>query len=164
MHEQWADKFWILVDKDGPVLRPAIGECWIWTGSRLPKGYGRFYPRWRVGLYAHRVSWEMANGIAVPDGLDVRHECDNPPCVRPSHLVVGTKSDNMQDMLRRGRGGEVGSPGELHPAHKLTEEQVLEIRRRWVDGGVSQRELAVEFGVTRGLVGHIVRRVAWRHL
>lgn len=157
MHEQWAEKFWARVKKAEPE-----DGCWEWTGSRLPSGYGRFYPAWKVGLYAHRVSWEMANGREIPYGLEVLHACDNPSCVRPDHLSVGTRSDNMQDMLAKGRGGDVGSPGERHPHRKLTAGQVREIRARWKAGGIRQQELADEFGVTKTNIGLIVRRVAWK--
>ena len=157
----WAQKFWPRVDKEGPTVREGLGPCWLWTGSRQPRGYGHFYPKLHVGLYAHRVSWELAFG-PIPAGLHVLHHCDNPPCVRPEHLFVGTRSDNMKDMLAKGRGGHRGAPGERHPCHKLTDAQVVAIRERWDAGGVLQRTLAAEFGVTRGLIGMIVRRVAWK--
>lgn len=91
-----AERFWEKVRKsDG---------CWEWTGSRNAAGYGKLSegaagsPR----LRAHRVSWELANG-PVPAGLWVLHRCDNPPCVRPDHLWLGTRLDNMQDCARKGR-------------------------------------------------------------
>ena len=78
--------------------------CWMWTGALAGRGYGKLRD---VGvrrlLYAHRVSWEVTNG-PVPDGFCVLHQCDNPACVNPSHLWVGTKKDNTQDMVRKGRG------------------------------------------------------------
>jgi len=163
MHEEYAEKSWARVDKTGP------DDCWLWVGSRLPKGYGRFYPKWKIngkrcGFNAHRISWEIKNNRPVPEGLDVLHTCDNPPCVNPAHLFPGTKSDNMQDMLRKGRGGYTGSPGEAHPSAKLVESDVLEIRHRWDAGGIRQRDLAAEYGVSRGLIGQIVRRESWSHL
>jgi len=158
MHEQWAEKFWARVRK-----AESEDSCWEWTGSRLPSGYGRFYPAWKVGVYAHRISWEMANGREIPSGLEVLHACDNPSCVRPDHLSVGTRSDNMQDMLAKGRGGDVGSPGERHPQHKLTAPQVLDIRSR-LASKADRRALAVEFGVSVELINAIATGRAWKHL
>lgn len=91
------ERFWASVNRGGE------NDCWIWTGAARPTGYG--ICRWRQRPDgAHRVSWEMANGRAVPDGMYVLHRCDNPQCVNPRHLFVGTHSDNMRDMLAKGRG------------------------------------------------------------
>ena len=76
-------------------------ECWVWTGSLFESGYGRF-SRSNKKLRAHRVSYEIYKG-AIPDGMHVLHECDNPPCVNPNHLFLGTHLDNMKDMERKGR-------------------------------------------------------------
>ena len=84
--------FWEKVDKH------AEGGCWVWTGTRQVFGYG-ISLRYRL---AHRVSWEIANG-PIPDGLWVLHRCDNPPCVNPAHLFLGTQTENMRDMTAKGR-------------------------------------------------------------
>ena len=86
--------FWAKVDKSG--------ECWTWTGARDPRGYGRL-GRGRKTLFAHRFSWEEENG-PIPNGLFVCHSCDNPACVRPSHLFLGTQKDNIRDMMSKNRG------------------------------------------------------------
>lgn len=83
-----------------------VGECWLWTGDHDFKGYG--IVRWDdLGRprrrRAHRVAWELANGSAVPEGMYVLHSCDNPPCIAPDHLFVGTLSDNSRDMWSKGR-------------------------------------------------------------
>jgi hypothetical protein len=77
--------------------------CWVWQGAvgGLLK-HGQVWNGEKV-VYAHRVAWEIANGCPVPDGLIVRHKCDNPPCVNPDHLLVGTMQDNTNDMISRGR-------------------------------------------------------------
>ena len=89
------DRFWAQVEKRGP------DECWLWVGATL-KGYGR--GNWNgEHYYAHRKSWELANG-PIPDGLYILHACDNPPCVNPAHLRPGTQAENVRDMVERGRG------------------------------------------------------------
>lgn len=157
MHAEWSDRFWQRVE------RGDAAACWPWRGSMLPKGYGRFYPAEGVGLYAHRVSWEIANGRPVPDGLHVMHACDNPRCVNPAHLSVGTRSDNMRDCVAKGRHGKSGVQGERHPSHKLTDAQVIEIRRR-AAAGEQTRPMAREFGVTAPVVRGIRRGTMWKHL
>jgi hypothetical protein len=93
------DAFWSKVGR--------AGICWEWRGSKSKYGHGQFQyttaPNVRVRVGAHRFSWELANG-PVPDGLWVLHHCDNPPCVRPDHLFLGTHKDNMADMKAKGRG------------------------------------------------------------
>lgn len=97
-------RFWSHVDK--------TGDCWLWTASVFKDryGYGKFNAAsekpTRV-VYAHRFSWELANG-PIPDGLWVLHHCDNPPCVRPDHLFLGTQSANVADMHSKGRGDSWG--------------------------------------------------------
>ncbi len=146
------------------VARVAIIDdatsCWLWTGSRLPKGYGRFYPRWKVGLYAHRFSWECASGALVPVGLEILHSCDNPPCVRPDHLSPGTHAANVAEMHARGRAACAPLRGERHPHAKLTEEAVRSIRSS-SDGPAA---LAARHGVSRELVKAVRARRIWRHV
>lgn len=106
-------RFWRYVDKgDG------LG-CWLWTGAALPKGYGMLGEmrgpagsRKQAHTYTHRISWELHNG-PIPEGLFVCHHCDNPPCVRPEHLFLGTARDNTRDMYKKGRGRKPPPPPNL---------------------------------------------------
>ncbi len=89
------DVFWNQVEKGNH------NGCWVWIGALDTLGYGHLTIKRKLRL-AHRVSWELANG-SIPDGLHVLHHCDNPPCVNPSHLFLGTHLDNMRDMIAKGR-------------------------------------------------------------
>jgi hypothetical protein len=92
-----ASRFWSKVDATG-----GIDACWPWTGVRIPSGYGQLWSGKR-----HRPATRIAvllSGRDIPAGMIVCHTCDNPPCVNPDHLFVGTYSDNMRDMLAKGRG------------------------------------------------------------
>lgn len=88
-------KFW------GNVRIGARHECWPWTAARHPRGYGHLWIR-RRAVNAHRISWVLSHG-EIPDGLSVLHHCDNPPCVNPNHLFLGTQQDNVKDMVEKGR-------------------------------------------------------------
>lgn len=92
----WPERFW------RRVMKPESDGCWTWTGSTAGYGYGRVFVDGRQQS-AHRVAWELTNG-PIPEGLIVCHKCDNPPCVRPLHLFLGTHKDNSQDMVRKQRG------------------------------------------------------------
>jgi hypothetical protein len=89
------EQFWSKVRKGA--------GCWEWQGPRDAGGYGTLWVAKVGSRRAHRLSWMLTHGD-IPHGLQVRHECDNPPCVNPAHLRLGTHADNMDDMRRRGRG------------------------------------------------------------
>lgn len=93
-------RFWNRVDKNGPTVRVELGPCWVWMGGTDIGGYGAIKGTKRTST--HRVSWELHYGL-IPDGLCVLHHCDNPPCVRPEHLFLGTRKDNAHDMIAKGR-------------------------------------------------------------
>jgi hypothetical protein len=99
-------RFWSHVDKNGPVPahRPELGHCWIWTASTNVHGYGQICPRSMPGkmVGTSRFSWEIHYG-PISDGLWVLHHCDTPACIRPEHLFLGTQTDNMRDMISKGR-------------------------------------------------------------
>lgn len=139
-------------------IRTEFG-CLVWPFAKFENGYGKTTAcvpgpnrrDWRV----HRLSWTLKNG-PIPEGLRVLHACDNRPCFEPDHLWLGTDKDNHQDRERKGRG--VRLHGENHPYHKLSDETVLEIRRRYAEGNIYQYDLAEEFEVTQTMISKITRR------
>ncbi len=160
-------RFWGRVDKSG--------ECWIWTGPCQGKGYGQAPVPGGRSKRAHRVAWELVHG-PIPDGISVLHHCDNPPCVRPKHLFLGTAADNNADMMAKGRqrpgithAGNRGWStrnrqrviGAGNPAAKLAPEQVETIRARRLSGEPLSR-LAVEFGVSETTISRIALGRSWR--
>ena len=149
-----AERFWSKVDKSG--------DCWIWTASKRNRNYGQFWFSGKME-YAHRVSWVIHNG-EIPDGegyhgMCVCHKCDNPSCVRPAHLFLGTNADNIADMFSKGRA--VRRSGESHPTAKLNETSVKMIRKYYASGACSQRWLARVYGVANSLICGIVNRKYW---
>lgn len=130
--------------------------CWEWTGDKDVKGYGRFFLRGEV-IRAHRVSQEIYAG-PIPDGMYVLHRCDNPGCVNPAHLFLGTQTDNMLDMEAKGRGRH--PRGEGHLSSKLTEVEV----RKIISDGRSLSVIAKDYDVGKPLVWKIKKRLLWRHL
>ncbi len=157
-------RFWSHVDKSGPVplACPELGPCWLWT-AHTNHGYGRIYRgvKGRRMILAHNASWILHRG-PIPSGKEVCHHCDNPSCVRPGHLWIGTHADNCRDRDIKGRN--VAPMGEAQGGHKLTSEQVLEIRSRYASGGISQLSLARLFGVSERNVNFIVHRMSWKHI
>lgn len=151
------------------ALRKTLGErffesireqdgCWVWQGVLDSWGYGLFYDA-HAGkqVRAHRFSYRLHRG-EFDQGLKVLHRCDNPPCVNPADLFLGTIADNVADMMKKGRNGHVR--GEKHYASKLTRDQVLEIR----SSSLSLRQAAIEYGVSKSLVAGIRSRRKWSHL
>lgn len=131
-------------------------ECWEWTAARNKKGYGNFYMS--VGnsksmhVLAHRVAYMLANDVQIPEGMLVCHTCDNPPCVNPKHLFLGTDTDNMQDMMKKGRSAvQRGFKAHL----KLDKEKITEIRKLRSDG-VMVKDIASMFGIDLSWVSKIV--------
>jgi DNA-binding CsgD family transcriptional regulator len=142
------------------VLDPATG-CRVWQGTltRRSRGYGRISVNGRTCM-AHHVTYAVFCG-PVPDGLEVMHTCDNSRCVEPSHLKLGTHTDNMRDCVAKGRNNP--PRGGRAAGAKLTDADVVEILQMLADG-YSQYYVADAFGVSQGTIGFIARGETWRHI
>lgn len=158
-----AQRFWAKV----AMLEPH--DCWVWQAGMTHRGYGAFAFRGKPSR-AHRVAWVLTNG-EIPEGMLVCHRCDNPPCVNPAHLFLGTSAENNHDMVRKGR--QVRPPrdetkvnyvrGERSPNAKLTACAVREIRALRA-AGVTQKAVAETYRVTISLISLIDRGLVWAHL
>lgn len=149
-------RYWAKVDR--------TGDCWVWKAS-VVKGYGQI--RRKVGdkhtvALAHRVAYEMCHG-EIPAGLQVLHRCDNPLCVRPSHLFLGTNKENNDDKMRKGRHGHGTQHGEQASGAKLTEDSIRQIRSMRAQG-MLLREIGEKFGVHYMTIGQIVSGKTWKHV
>lgn len=141
------ERFWSNVDKSK--------DCWTWKGCKSRFGYGEFYANKKT-YRAHRLAYELSHGD-IPDGLFVLHRCDNPTCVNPDHLFVGTHSDNMKDAANKGR-----ICGEMNSFSKLTWNEVNEIRRLYSLRVYSMGSIARKFGVSKASISNIVKNKLWR--
>jgi hypothetical protein len=155
------DDFWNRIEK--------TETCWLWRGGIMANGYGRLSVK-RKTVKVHRLSWELHFG-PIPDGLHVCHKCDVRHCVNPDHLFLGTAGDNVRDCWSKGRGSsmhvthpELVARGEQNGLSKLITKDVIEIRRLYASGGVSQKTLGRQFGVDQGTVSAVVRRKTWKHI
>jgi len=145
MQKKQLKRFWSKVDKQG------LDECWEWTASKNGVGYGQLRINHKI-YYAHRVSWFLSYG-KIPADLEVCHHCDNPSCVNPDHLFLGTHLDNHLDSASKGR-----------KAKKLTIDEVQEIQEILAEGGWTQQEIGDAFGVARETISQIKRGKTWAWL
>lgn len=146
-----AQAFWGKTDHSGG---PA--ECWPWVGRRDRNGYGIGHFGWT--RYAHRQAYYFSRGAYPRPHMDVCHSCDNPPCVNPNHLWLGTHSENLLDASQKGRLNTAA--GERHSQSKLDWAKVRAIRAR-VAAGASQHRIAVEYGVSQVAIHFVVTRKTW---
>lgn len=165
MNQQTIERFWSHVEK--------TETCWLWTGSKRNKGYGAFV--WAdvegkvVQGRAHRFVYELLVS-PIPAGLFVLHHCDNPACVNPDHLFVGTNQDNVSDMMQKGRHVAGGTytegkyeRGVKHHNARLTEYDIKAIRTDRVQG-LSYSNLAEKYGIAPAHAYRIVNRYVWSHV
>jgi hypothetical protein len=149
------DRFWKKVDKSG--------DCWEWKASKTELGYGQFYPEHGSPVKAHRYSYSISVGD-IPINMCVCHTCDNPGCVNPGHLWVGSITDNAQDKVRKGRSFTGDHKGEKNKNAKLKSNDVLEIRRLYDSGKFTKELLSKMFLLSSGHVCNIINRKAWRNI
>lgn len=131
--------------------------CWVWLRYKLPKGYGVFYLN-NNAILAHRFSYLYHFGN-LPQNLDVLHHCDNPSCVNPTHLFLGTNQDNINDKVAKGRqrkGGDI-------PSAKITEKEVIEIRER-ARNGENSSSITNDYPVSPRNIRFIIQRKTWKHI
>ncbi|MCL8077200.1 HNH endonuclease [Enterobacter hormaechei] len=135
-------------------------DCLIWTGSKNEQGYGRIKVKGKL-IHIHRFAYCVANGLTLDeiDGLVIRHKCDNPSCINPSHLETGTPMENVQDRVKRGRSAS----GEKNGVAKLTARQVEEIISTYVPNSkeFGGKALGIKYGVHQTTISKIIRNDIW---
>lgn len=151
-----AEPFW---DKVQRSTDPA--NCWVWLRGCGGEGYGNVWWHGKMDL-AHRVAYSLENGGELPEQR-VLHTCDNPLCVNPAHLWLGTRGDNNADRDAKGRSRSGSQPGELNPRSTLAEPDVRMIRKAYANGA-PQVELARLFEVSKSCICDIIHRRRWSHV
>lgn len=161
-------KFYARVNENGPLCNPLGTRCHLLTGYRYRDEYGDFSyaaPDKTRHIGAHRMAWILANGRDIATGLEVCHRCDNPSCVNPAHLFLGTHSENERDKVSKRRNvtqfGIIGGRS-LHA--KITDAQALEIRELALDPSLSFAELGRAFGVSAKTISDLVTGVTFSNL
>lgn len=149
------NRFWDKVDKSS--------YCWKWIAAKNSKGYGLFKLDGRVNTpnLAHRVAWTLVNG-EIPKGSCCLHKCDNPECVNPDHLFLGTQSDNMKDMVAKGRQNK--AKGSSASNSTLIEDDVVKIKKLLLYGKLDHASIASMFGVSISNISTINTGRTWRHV
>lgn len=152
----WQEKFWTFVQK--------TETCWLWIGTRNKKGYGIQSFSYASPQMAHRLSWKIHRG-KITKGMGVLHRCDNPACVNPEHLFLGTNGTNNRDRHSKGRDAK----GSRNGATKLTAEAVREIRRLTANGyghrkPVLVKDLGKKYGVSYQAIVRVVKNEVWTHV
>jgi hypothetical protein len=145
------------------IIKPKLTKpCAICQWTKDKDGYGRRKYRGKKEL-AHRVAYAEANGLTMADikGVVIRHKCDNPPCIEPTHLLAGTNLDNIRDKMQRGHTDY--NKGDANPRAKLTDDQVRTIKQRLAEGS-QNKVLAAEYGINCATISGIKHGKNWSHV
>lgn len=137
-------------------------DCMEWKGTKKKNGYGQFETLNKKWVHAHRHSYSIFNG-KIPQGICVLHKCDNRICVNPEHLFLGTKKDNTQDMINKGRRGVTSLKGEKNHKSKLLESDVIKIRNLY-SKGKNCTQIALIYNLSISAIDRIVRKISWKHI
>jgi hypothetical protein len=155
------DRFWAKVNRNGPI-HPMYGQCWEWIGRTLKRKDGSISYGYLDGYgYAHRCSWHIRFG-SIPSKMKILHKCDNPTCVNPNHLFLGTQADNIRDMVSKRRSR--GPSGEKCSLAKLSDEEVAKIRALYDSGEYTALDLATYYGVARCTISRAIAGITWSHV
>ncbi len=141
-------------------IKKSASGCWVWRGRITSGGYGQMAMFGRR-LWAHRLSYLLHVGD-ISKSLMVLHSCDNRCCVNPDHLRLGTALDNTQDMMQRGRANKRALKGSENPRSKITEKDVIKIRKLGATG-IAHYKLAKKFNISRSSISTIIRKESWKH-
>lgn len=153
-------RFWQFVKKES-------NGCWIWTGSNDGR-YGRFCFNYKIRT-THRIAYELSRRVKLKSSELICHKCDNPPCVRPTHLFKGTISDNAKDMIKKGRGYFQKNPdkiprGEKSKCSRLKTKEVIFIKKSMINKTMNALSLSKKFNVTRSYIYDLAKNKSWKHI
>lgn len=157
-HAPASERFWENVEKKG------ADKCWDWTGAFDGRGYGRIGIDGR-NVAAHRFSYELHFG-SIPDGMEVCHSCDRPPCCNPAHLWLGTHADNIRDAVKKGRKimPKSDNRGQRHGMSRFTDSDVIALREEYAGCNISILKFAQSHNIPYPTMLVIIKRRRWKHL
>ena len=150
------ERFWRYVEKKSDH------ECWNWTGACNNDGYGHLNIKNKTTRIT-RFSWTLHNGMIPKETPCVLHHCDNPKCVNPNHLFLGTQADNVEDMINKGRDNKARQKGEDNANHKLTLNEVKEIRRLHKKKQLTKKQIGEIFNVHQVTISRICNNKSWHY-
>lgn len=133
-------------------------SCWNWVGATDGGGYGIFIKKGGERSKAHRYIWERIYGN-IPKRMCICHHCDNPSCVNPKHLFLGTQKDNVQDKMNKGRF--IKMKGRKNGRSIMTKDKVIELRKLYKSGNYTYMQLVKRFGISQTQVARIVKKESW---
>lgn len=150
------ERFWTKVDKKSD------NECWEWKSTILNTGYGQFTIKAINKYSSHRIAYSLYNNEVINITDLILHNCDNRKCCNPYHLRKGTHKENMKDMTNRNRSYKPN--GEKHPNCKLTEQDIIDIRAKYIPRKYTQQKLADEYNLSIQHVSDIINKKKWKHI